>query len=77
MPGRKTASEAPSEPPLLPAMACHVHAVYRGMPIAMRLKSEANELFKAGKYEDAESMYQAGLMALEIGRFQPPPDCEV
>ncbi len=37
----------------------------------MRRKEEANVLFKAGKYEEAELMYQKGLEALESGMPMP------
>ena len=33
----------------------------------MRLKGKANELFKAGKYQEAESGYQESLKALKDG----------
>lgn len=38
---------------------------------AMRLKDEANELFKAVKYEKAEALYQEGLKALKAGMLHP------
>ena len=39
---------------------------------AMRLKDEANDLFKAGNYEKAEALYQEGLKALKKGVLQAP-----
>lgn len=46
-------------------------AVRRSIADAMRRKEEANVLFKAGKYEEAELMYQKGLEALESGMPMP------
>ena len=39
----------------------------RGRSAAVRLKEQANDLFMAGKYEEAEAKYQEGLKALREG----------
>ncbi len=41
----------------------------------MHLKSKANELFKAGKYDEAESAYQEGLKALKDSESEIPAGC--